>query len=265
MIRIFLLLGFIFYSLPSLAKIVTAKAKYMHSGEISTNKGCEIAKERAKLKALEKELGQTISSEELEKCSEVDGKYNCERNRFFLSSFNGDITGLKELDRKKTTETLDNGEIIYYCEIEIKANVVPFKQITDPSFDFNVMLNESNFRAGDNLAMEIGFTKPMYLTVFQVLPYEKKDYQVLKLFPNEREKDNFIKSEKITLPYNAKYEIYFPAQVNKKSVDEYLFFIASDKDMPWLNEYNIIEELKAAVLNSKNRVKHKFKQYTISK
>ena len=125
MIRIFLLLGFIFYSLPSLAKIVTAKAKYMHSGEISTNKGCEIAKERAKLKALEKELGQTISSEELEKCSEVDGKYNCERNRFFLSSFNGDITGLQELGRKKTTETLDDGKIIYYCEIEIKANVSP--------------------------------------------------------------------------------------------------------------------------------------------
>ena len=113
--------------------------------------------------------------------------------------------------------------------------------------------------------MEIGFTKPMYLTIFQVLPYEKKDYQVLKLFPNEREKDNFIKSEKITLPYNAKYEIYFPEQVNKERVDEYLFFIASDKDMPWLNEYNIIEELKAALLNSKNRVKHKFKQYTIIK
>ena len=120
MIRIFLLLGFIFYSLPSLAKVVTAKGKYMHSGEISTNEGCELAKEKAKLKALEKELGQTISSEELEKCSQIDGKSNCERNQFFLSSFNGDITGLKELDRKKTTETLDNGEIIYYCEIEIK-------------------------------------------------------------------------------------------------------------------------------------------------
>ena len=257
MIRIFLLLGFIFYSFPSLAKIVTAKAKYMHSGEISTNKGCEIAKERAKLKALEKELGQTISSEELEKCSEVDGKYNCERNRFFLSSFNGDITGLKEVgSRKKTTQTLENGEIVYFCEIEIMADVVPFKQITDPSFDFNVKLNEYNFKTGDSLTMEIGFTKPMYLTIYQVLPYDK-DYQVLKLFPNEREKDNFIKSEKITLPYNAKYEIYFPAQVDKKSVDEYLFFIASEKDMPWLNEYNIIEELKAALLNSKNKGKQK--------
>ena len=265
MIRILLLVGFIFYSLPALAKVVPAKGKYMHSGEISTNEGCKLAKEKAKLKALEKVLGQTISSEELEKCSQIDGKSNCERNQFFLSSFNGDITGLKELDRKKTTKTLDNGEIIYYCEIEIRANVIPSKQIKDPSFDFNVMLNESNFRAGDNLTMEIGFTKPMFLTIFQVFPYEKKDYQVLKLFPNEREKENLIKSEKITLPYNAKYEIYYPEQVNKESVDEYLFFIASDKEIPWLKEYNTTEELKEAFINSTKKMKAKFKQYTIFK
>ena len=49
MIRILLLVGFIFYSLPSLAKIVTAKGKYMHSGEISTNEGCKLAKEKASL------------------------------------------------------------------------------------------------------------------------------------------------------------------------------------------------------------------------
>ena len=264
MIRILLLLGFIFYSFPSLAKIVTVKESFMHGEEISTKDGCKFARENAQLKALREGLNVTISSEELEKCSQIDGKSNCERNQFFLSSFKGDITGLKELDRKKTTDTLGE-EIVYFCEIEIRANVIPSKQITDPSFDFNVKLNESNFRAGDNLAMEIGFTKPMYLTIFQVLPYEKKDYQVLKLFPNEKEKDNYIESEKIILPNNAKYEIYFPEKVNKESVDEYLFFIASDKEIPWLKEYNTTEELKEAFLNSTKRMKAKFKQYTIMK
>ena len=56
------------------------------------------------LNALEKALGQTISSEELEKCSEIDGKSNCERNQFFLSSFNGEISKLKEINKNKTTE-----------------------------------------------------------------------------------------------------------------------------------------------------------------
>ena len=62
MIRILLLLGFIFYSLPSLAKIVNAKVKYMHTGEISTNEGCELAKNRAKLKALEKVMPRGVGT-----------------------------------------------------------------------------------------------------------------------------------------------------------------------------------------------------------
>ena len=113
--------------------------------------------------------------------------------------------------------------------------------------------------------MEIGFTIPMYLTIFQFLPYEKEGYQVSKLFPNEREENNFIKNEKIILPYNAKYEVYFPDNVNKKNIDEYLFFITSDENISWLNEYNNIYELKSSYINSTKRVKTMYKQYTIYK
>ena len=265
MIRILLLLGFIFYSFPSLAEIVTAKGKYMHGGEISTDEGCKLAKNRAILKAQEKVLGQTISSEELEKCSQIDGKSNCERNQFFFSMFRGHISHLEELGSpKKTTDTLD-AETIYFCEIEIEANVEPAKQILDPNFNFNVKLNEHNFKSGDILTMEIGFTKPMYLTIFQWQPYIEKDYQIYKLFPNEREEDNYIKSKKITLPYNAKYEVYFPEQINKKNIDEYLFFLGSDKQIKWLEEYSDLNYLKSSYINSKNKVKTKYKQYTIYK
>ena len=166
---------------------------------------------------------------------------------------------------EKRIETLEGGEIAYICEIEIKANAEPIKQIKDPNFNFNVKLNESNFKSGDKLSMEIGLTKPMYLTIFQFLPYEKEGNQVSKLFPNEREEDNFIKSKKITLPYNAKYEVYFPENVNKKNIDEYLFFVASDENIGWLDEYNNIYELKSSYINSTKRVKTKYKQYTIYK
>jgi len=277
MLRILLLLGFIFYSFPSLAKIVNAKVKYMHTGEISANEGCELAKNRAKLKALEKVIGQTITSEELEKCSQIDGKSNCERNQFFLSSFNGVLTGLKELARKKTTKPLD-GEVVYYCEVEIKANVEPIKQIKDPNFNFNVKLNKYNFNSEDNLTMEIGFTKPMYLTIFQWQPYIEKNYQVNKLFPNPKEEDNYIKDEKITLPYNidarkklgisqikVEYKVSFPENINKKNIEEFLFFITSDENIEWLDEYNNIYELKSSYINSTKRVKTKYKQYTIYK
>ena len=99
MIRIFLLLGFIFYSFPSLAKIVTVKESFMHGEEISTKDGCKFAREKAQLKALQKGLNVTISSEELEKCSQIDGKSNCEFNQFSLITFNGVLTEIKELSK----------------------------------------------------------------------------------------------------------------------------------------------------------------------
>ena len=68
MIRILLLFGFIFYSLPSLAKIVYAKASFMHGEEISTKDGCKFAREKAELEAIQKGIGVTISSENLKKC-----------------------------------------------------------------------------------------------------------------------------------------------------------------------------------------------------
>ena len=235
MIRYSLIIFFIIFSAS--AEIVVTEGTYTYTGEISKNEACSLAKERAKLKALEKVLGQTISSDEMENCSEVDGKTSCERNQFFLSSFNGDITALKELDKEVTTEKISSGEEISICKVKIRSNVKKTTNTLDSSFDFNVKLNEKNFRDGEELKIEIELNKPFYLTVFQVLPYEKKDYQVYKLFPNELETNNYLKDNSFNLPQNAKYQIYFPEISNKESVDEYLVFVASEKDIKWLEKY----------------------------
>jgi len=265
MIRILLLLGFIFYSFPSLAKTVYANGKYRHNEEISTKEGCDNALQRAKLDATQKGVGMTISSEELEKCSQIDGESNCERNQFFLATFNADFTDIEVLDTTKKTEPLSDGDISYICEIKIRAEVEPIKQINDPNFNFNVELNEHNFKPGDELAMEIGFNSHMYFTIFQVLPYKNQGNQVYKLFPNEREENNYIESKKITLPYNAKYEVYFPEKINKKNIDEYLVYLGSENNINWLDEYNNIYELISQFIDIKKGVKMEYKQYTIYK
>ena len=97
---------YIFYKLiitllvfPALAEQVISEGSYIYTGNISENEACSLAKEKAKLKALEKVSGQRISTEETEMCSEVDGKTSCERNQFFLSSFDSEITKLKELKK----------------------------------------------------------------------------------------------------------------------------------------------------------------------
>ena len=253
-----------FVTLSAFADVVETEGSYTYAGDISRNEGCSLAKERAKLKALEKVLGQTISSEEMENCSEVDGKTNCERNQFFLSSFNGDLTSIRQLKRDIQTEKLSNGEEIYICKIKIRAKVTKTTKTLDSSFDFNVKLNEKNFRDGEELKIDIELNKPFYLTVFQILPYEKKDYQVYKLFPNELEQDNFLNGNSFSLPQNAKYQIYFPNVSNKNSVDEYLVFIASQKNINWLEKYAKKEDLKNAYIRE-NSIKYLYKEYTIYK
>ena len=262
MIKYFLIIFFIFISAS--AEVVVTEGSYTYTGEISKNDACSLAKERAKLKALEKVLGQTISSDEMENCSEVDGKTSCERNQFFLSSFNGDITGLQQLDKEVTTEKISSGEEVSICKIKIRSNVKKTTNILDSSFDFNVKLNEKNFRDGEELKIDIELNKPIYLTVFQWLPYEKKDFQVHKVFPNELEKDNYLKDRSFQLPQNAKYEIYFPNSSQKNSVDEYLVFIASKENINWPDKYVKIEELKKAYIKEKFII-YKYKEYTIYK
>ena len=64
-----------------------------------------------------------------------------------LITFNGELTKVEELGKpKKSTETLNNGDIVYICEVEIEANVEPIKQIVDPNFNFTVELNSLNFK-----------------------------------------------------------------------------------------------------------------------
>lgn len=259
------LIIFLFFCFSSLADVIQTEGQYTYGGDISRNEACELAKERAKLKALERILGQTISSEEMENCSEVDGKTNCERNQFFLSSFNGDITNLKILETKNKTIKIENSnEEFSICKIKIEANVNKNTQLLDSSFDFNVKLNEKNFREGENLKINIELNKPMYISIFQILPYEKKNYQVNKLFPNDLETDNFVKTSNFSLPINAKYQIYFPEVSNKNRIDEYLFFIGSENNIKWLNKYDKIEDLKKAYINEKD-LKYTYKEYTIYK
>ena len=255
--KIYLIIFLFFFSFAKADK-VEVEGVYRNAGDISPNETCRLAKERAKLKALESVTGQVISSEELEKCSEVDGKSSCERNQFFLSSFNGEIS------EKLNTETLSSGEIIFVCKIKIKAKVAALEQEKDPNFDFDVKLNNYNFRDGDNLEINIDLNQEMYLTVFQILPYEEKNYQVYKLFPLNEEA-NFIQSESFKLPKSNKYEIYFPENVRKKSIDEYLFFIGSKKKINWLNKYSKFEDLKKQFIISKSLVKWKYKEYSIIK
>ena len=103
--RIFLLLLF-FISSSAGAEIVKATGTYKHMGDKTKNESCKIALEKAKKNAIMKSLGETVTSEIVSSCSEVDGEFNCERNQFSLLSLKGDIVDIKKVIKIKILQQL---------------------------------------------------------------------------------------------------------------------------------------------------------------
>ena len=238
MIRITILILLVL-SIPVNAEWVEVTEKHKHLGNFSVNESCNIAIEKAQKKALRETLGIEISSDVVSKCSEVDGEYDCERNQLSLFQLNGNIVGLNIIEKDDGKD--ENG--IRFCEVKLKANVVPIRKNNDPSFFFDVKLNEEIFRTNEKVKIEINTSKEMYMAIFQWLPYGGKKYNVItKIFPNKdfNKNINNLINGKLELAYSA----YFPEEIKKNKVDEYFIFVASEEPINWLNEYAEIEGLK---------------------
>ena len=219
---------FLFLAVPLKAEIVTETGKHRHVGNISKNQSCKIAEQKAKKNAIIKSIGQTISSDVVSNCSEVDGEFECERNQLSLFELNGVITFSKKVGKPNYGEEIGS-DGIFFCEVTIRANVEPIKKNLDPTFQFDVKLNQEIFRSGENIEIEINTSKKMYMSIFQWLPYGGKKFNVItKIFPN---KDfNKITDNLVDGQLKLKYETYFPEELKENKVDEYLIFVASEKD-----------------------------------
>lgn len=257
-----ILFFFLIISFPIQAEIVTAIGKHRHLGNVSTVESCKIAEEKAKKEAIIKTIGQTISSNVVSNCSEIDGEYDCERNQFSLFELNADVTGSKIINRDDGKE-LGNDDI-QFCEIEIEAEVLPIKRNEDPTFQFDVNLNQRVYRSGEPLEININTSKDMYIAIFQWLPYGGTTYnKVTKIFPNEEFNKNT--NDLVKNQLNLKYEVYFPPEIKKEKVDEYLVFVASEKQIPWLDEYSQIESLKSQMIKNKILMENHYTGYIVIK
>jgi hypothetical protein len=242
--RIIQFLIILLFSIPSFAEIVTVTGTHRHTGDISRKTSCELALLKAKLKAQREVLGEKVSSEVFTNCTEIEGEYNCERKQSTLLSLNGDVVGYKKIGK---IDYEDDGTIAI-CKITIEAEVLPVIKNIDPTFHFNIKLDKNIYTSKDKMNIDIEVSKPMYLSVFQWLPYSLKGYsQITKLFPRnnkyfpqDNKNNNFIKHKT-----KLKFKVEFPDTIKDKSkIDEILIFVSSEKDIPWLNEYAQVEDLK---------------------
>ena len=267
-----ILLSF-FLSSGCYAAVITSEGSFKHDGNnFSPRQACEIAKKRAKEKAIIDALGLNISLEEVQKCDETDGKFDCRSNQVSIKSLNGEITEMKVIDKNEGIEELADIKL-YYCKVVIQANVEQ-KIIENKNFDFQVSLNKINFIDGDeDLNIKLILGEKTYLNVFIYFPYEK-NFKVERIFPNSVEKEkNYIITDQFSLPAKndkgeqLKYTVNFPREIKREKVDEHLIFIASKKDIKLLNKYFSLEDLNKRLIEiGKNNIVRKVqKTYTIRK
>ena len=79
----------------------------------------------------------------------------------------------------------------------------------------------------------------MYMAIFQWLPYGGNKYNVVtKIFHKDYNKNT---NDLIKDNLELKYETYFPDEIKKNKVEEYLIFVTSEKKINWLAGYAQIE------------------------
>jgi hypothetical protein len=263
--KIIQLLVLIIFSFPSFAELVTTTGTHKHTGDVSRTESCKIALQKAKLKAQGQVLGEKISSEVFTNCTEIDGEYNCERKQSTLLSLNGEIIDWKYID---DPEYIDDGTI-GTCKVTIEAKVLPINQNKDPTFYFKAQLDKNIYRSNEQMEIDIEVSKPMYISVFQWLPYPLKGHsQITKIFPRDNldypqdnKNDSYIKYKT-----RLKFQVEFPRLLkNKSKIDEILIFVSSEEKIPWFNEYTQVEDLKKQLLKEKILMESKNLGYILLK
>mgnify|MGYP001322354381 CR=1 FL=1 len=239
----FFFLGIIFLIFSSSklnALVVEGKGEYFFGPEISQNKACSMAEEKAKSNAISSVFGEKFSSEENFYCFQNSlelASKNCESNRVAWSYIDGKIKTLHKIS--KLVKKFENKDS---CVVTIVADVISSRKQTDPNFDFEIKLNESNFRVRENLSIRINPTKPMYIYIFSWLP-NTKERKIFKLYPNEYDLENLI-SETIKIP-SKESELFYSFELDwndsypleKNIIDEWIIVVASKKPLKFFSEY----------------------------
>ena len=133
-----------------------------------------------------------------------------------------------------------------------------------------VRLNRKTFRHGESLEVSIAPTQPMYVSVFQWLPYEKSPKQVSRIFPNPFDRENLFQTAG-TVPTEKGRRAYemaigFPEALmaKKNLVDEYLMIVATRTPIKFRKIY-ALDEFKTRLLeNPQGRIGAKSERPTTS-
>ena len=179
--RFVMILLFIFLNKQVFSEWINSSGKYYIDRNISISEACQNALVKSKNNALRKALGERITSQQLEVCTDNSQKNECElyRNTFnFLDG--GLITDISD-EKESIIEDFPQK----YCLVSLRANIKKFQTKPDFNYTINVNLNnKSIINEGDEISISGEVNKNSYLTILGWYPDLNKDYYY-KIYPNK--------------------------------------------------------------------------------
>ena len=241
------------------AEMAHGVGEYLYGPETSESKACELAQDKAKSVALISVMGESVSNEEQLYCKETSGKksdYDCEYNSVKWSLIEGDLKSPINVKRELESKTGFKS-----CKVSLDVEIIVPQRKPDPNFDVKAKTNQTVFRVGDDLNLEVESTMPAYFAVFNWLPYENNQVIFVPLTNSSEVFDSYVLKKDVGGKFQFKQS--FSAtwskayKGDKKFYDEWVVVVVTKKPYKWLSSYDL-DEFKTKlreIPNDERRIK----------
>ena len=243
------------------AEWVQAEGSTIFPATVAEAEACANADQRARMDAITKAAGETIAADAIQRCTDQEDEVQCTQNSAIWSTLGGTIVQT----RNREQETVAEAESYRRCIVRFQADVKLSQGTPDPSFTLGMIVNAAIYRPGDNMVLRFNPSQPMYVQVFQWLPYEKADAQIVRLFPNRFDQDaHLIQATSIPSPDQAQrydLKLAFPATspAGQKMVDEYVMAVATRTPVVFRSSYTLddFQKLLAELPRQDSRIERR--------
>lgn len=227
---------------PARAEWVEARGAYLFPPTMAEAEACGYAEDRARAEAVRQVTGETIAAEDVQRCTEQGDETQCARNSALWSSMQGYIRRTGDKNVQVRPAVAGHRE----CVVGFAADVAAAEGQPDPAFDLGVSLPQPVLRHGEALVIGLSPSQPMYVQVFQWLPYRGGAAQaVTRLFPNAYD-TAFRIDGPASIPtaagakrYDLRVEFPDGLPPGRRMVDEYLMVVATRTPLPLRDSYSL--------------------------
>ena len=181
--------------------------------ETAEKTACRAAESKAISNIVQRVVGETISSSQLQICHEnnltkKEGRDVCQLLSSAFTYTEATVVGLK---KTKEEMLLVNGKRA--CQVFVSVNLIKESGVTDTGFDPDIRLKQVQLHDGDSVQLIIKPTQPFFLNLFVYSPYLDRHEQVRQIYPNEFEGGKMIVKNMVLPSKDAGYDIaaQFPA------------------------------------------------------